>query len=142
MAFDLNTDDGTFQQRARKSYRYEAVASVQVSVTHDYRQTFDLHLVSGQPISFRVADPSTLRLPDEDDQAQSDATQDATGLRNTLRVLEGVAAEGKTWIAREAQAQNAWHTPAANHDPGRADTPGTQNRTADGLPDTEATDSR
>jgi hypothetical protein len=105
MAFDLNTDDGDFHQRERKSYRYEAVASVHVAVANDYRQTFDLYLVSGQPISFRVADPSTLWLPDEDNEAQSKATQDATGLRNTLRVLEGVAAEGKVWIAREVQAQ-------------------------------------
>jgi uncharacterized membrane protein YedE/YeeE len=107
LTFELDTGDGAFEQRERKSYRYEAVASVQVTVAHDYRQTFELYLVSGQPISFRVADPSILRLPDEDEQAQSDATQDATGLSNTLRVLEGVAAEGKTWIAREAQAQNA-----------------------------------
>lgn len=107
MAFDLKTDDGDSQQRERKSYRYEAVASVQVAVANDYRQTFELYLVSGRPISFRVADPSTLWLPDEDNEAQSKATQDATGLRNTLRVLEGVAAEGKVWIAREARAQEA-----------------------------------
>jgi len=108
-AFELRTRDSDVQLRDRRSYRYDAIASLQTSVPRgDYQQKFDLHLVDGQVISFRVAEPITQWLPEDTDaEALSNATQDATGLRNTLRILEGVAADGKGWIAREAQIQGA-----------------------------------
>jgi hypothetical protein len=40
---------------------------------------------------------------DGEADALSSATEDVTGLRNTLRILEGVAADGKGWITRETQ---------------------------------------
>ncbi len=106
--FDLRTRDGDVRPLDRRSYRYDSIASVQASVPRgDYQQTFDLHLVNGQTISFRVADPIAQWSPDDTDaEALSNATQDATGLRNTLRILEGVAADGKEWIARETQTQD------------------------------------
>jgi hypothetical protein len=49
-----------------------------------------------------VADPVSQSSPEDSDASLLDnATQDATGLRNTLRVLEGVAADGKGWISLE-----------------------------------------
>jgi hypothetical protein len=108
-AFDLRTRDGDVEPGERHSYRYNAIACVETSVpTGDYQQTFDLYLVNGRTISFRVVDPITHWLPGETDaEAQSNATQDATGLRNTLRILEGVAADGKEWIVRETQIKDA-----------------------------------
>lgn len=104
-AFGLRTRDGDIQPLDRRSYRYESIASVEASAPRDdYQQTFDLHMVNGQTIGFRVADPITQWSPEETDaEALSNATQDAAGLRNTLRILEGVAADGKEWISREAQ---------------------------------------
>jgi hypothetical protein len=104
-AFELRTRDGDIQPQDRRSYRYDAIASVETGVPRDdYQQTFDLHLVNGKTISFRATDPITQWISEETDaETLSNATQDATGLRNTLRILEGVAADGKEWVSRETQ---------------------------------------
>lgn len=104
-AFELRMRDSDIRPQDRRSYRYDAIASVETSVPReDYQQTFDLHLVNGQTISFRTVDPITQRLSEDTDaETLSNTTQDATGLRNTLRILEGVAADGKGWIAHETQ---------------------------------------
>lgn len=105
VTYDLSTEDGDIQQRDRQSYRYDAIASVEASVAEDgYREAFKLHLVNGKDITFKAADPLLVEWNPEDDEAAAlhSATEDATGLRNTLRILEGVAADGKEWIARES----------------------------------------
>jgi hypothetical protein len=101
----LSTRDGGIQQRDWRSYRYDAIASVEASVAKNgERQEFKLHLMNAQVLPFRAAEPITDWNPEESDaEALSKATEDATGLRNTLRILEGVAADGKGWIARETQ---------------------------------------
>jgi hypothetical protein len=108
IAFDLRTRDSYIQDLERESYGYDAITSVQASAPrNDSQQTFHLHLVSGRTISFRVVDPATPPSPENgDDQIVNNVTQDATGLRNTLRILEGVAADGKGWIARETQTSD------------------------------------
>jgi hypothetical protein len=105
VAYELNTRGGDIEQRDWRSYRYDALASIEASVAKDgHRQEFKLHLVNGQVIPFRVSEPITEWNPDDGNaEAVSSATEDATGLRNTLRILEGVAADGKGWIARETQ---------------------------------------
>jgi hypothetical protein len=104
IVYDLGTRHGDIQQRERRSYRYDAISSVEASLPKDgSRQTFELHLVDGQKINFRLAEPITDWDPEKSDaDVLSSATEDATGLRNTLRILEGVAADGKGWVAREA----------------------------------------
>lgn len=106
VAFSLRTRDSLIGDLDRESYSYDAIASVQASAPrNDHRQEFSLHLVSGRTISFQVADPVSPLAPENSDTEGLDtATQDSSGLRNTLRVLEGVAADGKEWIARENQA--------------------------------------
>ena len=105
VTYELNARDGEIEQRDWRSYRYDALASVEASVAKDgHRQEFKLYLVNGRVIPFRVSAPITEWNPDDGDaEAVSSATEDATGLRNTLRILEGVAADGKRWIARETQ---------------------------------------
>jgi hypothetical protein len=105
VSYHLSTRDGDIQQRDWRSYRYDAIASVEASVAKDgHRQEFKLYLVNGQVIPFRAVEPITDWNPDESNaEALSSATEDATGLGNTLRILEGVAADGKGWIARETQ---------------------------------------
>jgi hypothetical protein len=105
IVYDLGTRHGDTQQRERRSYRYDSISSVEASLPKDgSRQKFDLHLMDGQTIDFRLAEPVTDWDPEKGDaNALSRATEDATGLRNTLRILEGVAADGKEWIARETQ---------------------------------------
>jgi hypothetical protein len=114
IAYDLRTRDSCIQDLGRESYGYDAIASVQANApSSDSQQTFDLHLVSGRTISFRVVEPVTQPSPEnEDAQDVNNATQDATGLRNTLRILEGIAADGKRWIDRETQMTDSYENPA------------------------------
>lgn len=114
LTYELRTRDGDIQPRDDRSYRYDAIASVEASLAKDgSRQEFKVHLMDGKTIPFRVAAALTeLNAGDDtvedlasatDIEALSSATEDATGMRNTLRILRGVAADGKAWIARETQ---------------------------------------
>lgn len=105
VTYELSFRDGDIQQREWQSYSYDAIASVQAGVDkYGVRQAFTLHLVSGHDIPLRVATSLTEWDPDDGDvEVLSRATEDAMGLRNTLRILEGVTADGKEWIARETQ---------------------------------------
>lgn len=102
---DLDFEKGSFHDWQRTSYRFDAVAAVQVSETDDHQRTFELGLVNGQSINVRVTEPSTEQLlqQGEDPELLSSVALDATGLTNTLHVLEGIAAEGKAWIEHERQ---------------------------------------
>ena len=114
VSYDLNTLNGEIQPLGYRSYRYDAIASVEAGLARGgSRQEFTVHLMDGKTIPFSVADAltstadggaSAAELPAETDpDALSLATEDATGMRNTLRILRGVAADGKEWIAREAR---------------------------------------
>jgi hypothetical protein len=113
-SYELRTRDGDIKQRDDRSYGYDKIASVEASLAKDgNRQEFKVHLVDGKTIPFHVAaaltesngedgsfeDPSG----ETDVEALSSATLDATGMRNTLRILRGVAADGKAWITRESK---------------------------------------
>jgi len=104
---DLDFGKGTFHDRRRINYRFDAVAAVHVVEMDDHRRTFELTLVNGQPIEVEVTESSTENTEQlqqgEDPSALSRLALDATGLTNTLHVLEGVAAEGKEWIKHENQ---------------------------------------
>lgn len=114
ITYELRTRDGDMQPRDDRSYRYDAIASVESSLAKDgSRQEFKVHLMDGEVIPFRVAAALTELNTDDgniedlssatDIEDLSSATEDATGLRNTLRILRGVAADGKAWITRETQ---------------------------------------
>ena len=103
----LDFGKGSFHDKRRINYRFDAVAAVHVIETDDYKRTFELALVSGHPIVVTVTESSTEHTEQlqqgEDPGALSSLALDATGLTNTLHVLEGVAAEGKEWIKHENQ---------------------------------------
>jgi hypothetical protein len=102
---DVDFKKGTFHNRRRINYRFDAVAAVRVEETDDHRRTFELTLVNGDPIKVRVTETSTEEteqlLPGESSDVLSRLALDSTGLTNTLHVLEGVAAEGREWIKQE-----------------------------------------
>ncbi|MFI6763595.1 hypothetical protein ACIBF5_31175 [Micromonospora sp. NPDC050417] len=101
---DLDFEAVSFHNRQRANYRFDAIASVRVSEADNDQQTFELTLVNGPPISVPVNEPRTEQLEQgESSRDLSEATLDASGLRNTLHVLEGIAAEGKEWIRHEDQ---------------------------------------
>jgi len=100
----LNFQDVTVHDRKRINYRFDAVASVQITETDLRKRTFELTLVNGDPIEATVTEASTKHddvQKGEDPDTPSSLTLDAAGLTNTLHVLEGVAAEGKQWIEHE-----------------------------------------
>jgi hypothetical protein len=93
---ELSFEPATFHRWERTNYRYDAVAAVRVTLQDDGAREFQLFLVDGSDIGVGVTEPGRAGA-DEDSGVLADGAQDATGLRNTLFVLEGVAAEGRRW---------------------------------------------
>ncbi len=106
MTADLSFVAITLRHLERISYRYDAVASAYVSLASHasegprIQQTFKLTLINGDPISTIVTDldPEDFQQG-EDADSLSTATLDAASVANTLHVLEGIAADGKAWLA-------------------------------------------
>lgn len=92
---ELNFARAAFRHWERTNYRYDAMAAVRTSLRDDARE-FQLFLVNGAVIEVAVTEPGEAG-DDEDAEILANGAQDATGLRNTLFVLEGVAAEGRGW---------------------------------------------
>lgn len=105
----LDFRKATTRSRARTNYRYDAFTSVQVAETDIGEIVFELTLTNGDPIKVKVTDPPTDVTETEDTNPQnaSQLTLGTAGLGNALHVLEGVAAEGKEWIAFERQREKA-----------------------------------
>ncbi|MCP2341037.1 hypothetical protein [Actinomadura rupiterrae] len=99
---DLDFEQGTFHDRARTNYRYEAVAAVRVRQADDGDHGFELALVNGELVKAEILAAAMEDLQaDETLTTVSEATLDAAGFGHTLHVMEGIAAEGKLWIEQE-----------------------------------------
>lgn len=99
---DLEFLKATAQPTARMAFRFDAVAAAHVTgLTPRQQQTFTLSLVSGEHIDVDVAEPPSDDLRHgEDVGTLFRVAVDASGVTHTLHLLEGVAAEGKTWASR------------------------------------------
>ncbi|GAB3147304.1 hypothetical protein [Microbispora hainanensis] len=98
----LDFEAGTFHDRNRLNYRFEAVTAVHVQQADDNSHTFELSLIDGQKFTAQMIGPELEEQQQpEDPKDVSEVSLDAAGLRHTLHVLEGVAAEGKAWMTRE-----------------------------------------
>ncbi|WP_433228923.1 hypothetical protein [Actinomadura formosensis] len=99
---ELDFERGTFHNRARTNYRYEAVAAVRVRQADDGNHSFELALVNGELVKAEMLATAMEELQvDETLATVSETTLDAAGLSHTLHVMEGIAAEGKLWIEQE-----------------------------------------
>lgn len=99
---DLDFEEGVSCGTQRLNYRFDAVAAVRIDGVATQRQTFELTLVNGDPISVRVTESIADGIqPDEDARTLSQIALDASGLIHTLSTLEGIAAEGKEWIRHQ-----------------------------------------
>jgi hypothetical protein len=98
---ELNVARASFHHWERTNYRYDAVAAVRLTLRDDGAREFQLFGVNGAVIEVAVTEPGQAEA-DEDARILADGAQDATGVRNTLFVLEGVAAEGRSWWAGPA----------------------------------------
>jgi hypothetical protein len=99
---------GTLTIRERTSYRHEAIVSMRV-LKEARRQTFELRLTAGEPITVRMrdADPSGVQQdqdagPTEGTQeaaeAEEDTAPDVTSVADLLHALERAAGEGRNWF--------------------------------------------
>ncbi|MDO3704044.1 hypothetical protein Q3W71_20465 [Micromonospora sp. C28SCA-DRY-2] len=92
----------------RLNYRFHAISAVRIDGLALDKPTFHLTLNSGETITVQVTGTDTDPTERNDDpRPVTDLTLDASGLRQTLHVLEGVAAEGKDWVRhRREQADD------------------------------------
>nr|WP_246405272.1 hypothetical protein [Nocardiopsis algeriensis] len=87
---------------SRKNYRFDALSSVHVEIASTRRYTLNITLNNGPSESIVVSEAPNLDAP-PDEELQSDAPDinlETAGFSHTLRVLEGIAAEGKPWFGR------------------------------------------
>ncbi|EXG82930.1 hypothetical protein [Cryptosporangium arvum] len=103
VAAEIDLARATRRTRQRANYRFDAIASVQVTETDARGQIFELTLINGDPIKEEVV---ASEVPDEDHldaDIARELTLDSAGLNNTLHVLEGIAAEGKEWARQRSR---------------------------------------
>ncbi|MFD6445293.1 hypothetical protein ACFWEJ_09320 [Promicromonospora sp. NPDC060204] len=108
----VNFETGRFNSEERNTFRFDAVSSVNVVEGTNGKQnlrltltngpTRDILVTKGQDLEFAEHDPRNPEPPESDVEPDNplDTSLDTTGFAPTLRILEGIAADGKNWIAR------------------------------------------
>ncbi|ASR36978.1 hypothetical protein BAY61_20570 [Prauserella marina] len=100
---DLNFEKASFMGRSRTNFRFDTVSSVGVKTPDQLSYTLELTLNNGPARPITITDTGQQHhRPDENPTELSRTNLAATGFTHTLRVLEGIAAEGKGWISRHA----------------------------------------
>jgi len=98
-----------FSGRERDNYRFDALSSVHVSERNEERHVLELTLTNGPTRNINVTDTASMASLLETVQSDEvDFPEDlpqmnlsAAGFEHALRILEGIAAEGKGWIERD-----------------------------------------
>jgi hypothetical protein len=102
---ELDFEQASLNGQERNNFRFDAVSSVHVHKTGAFSYTLELTLMNGPTSSIRVTDPEVPQPdPGENPDTFSERDLDAAGFTHTLRILEGIAAEGKSWIDRDPHA--------------------------------------
>lgn len=98
---EFDFSDATRRNEQRNNYRFDALTSVQVTENADVGYDLELLLANGPARKIRVKDAEARQLaPTENPQEISEISLSAAGSTHTFRLLEGVAADGKSWIER------------------------------------------
>ena len=115
----LDFEQARWYRSERDNYRFDALSSVQVQIKSARRYTLNITLTNGPTKSIPVSDtPVHDSGADEAQTEASDINLDAAGFSHTLRILEGMAAEGKPWFERATDP-----TPAFTSDHPETDAP-------------------
>jgi hypothetical protein len=101
---DLDFEHVTTSRIERNNFRFDAVSSIGVVTTSRLSYVLKLTLTNGPSTDIRVVDPTTEEDTDAERERFSEINLDAAGFKPALHILEGIAAEGKGWIARDPQA--------------------------------------
>ncbi|MGW5880453.1 hypothetical protein ACWFMI_28335 [Nocardiopsis terrae] len=100
----LDFERARWHRSERDNYRFEALSSVQVQIKSARRYTLNITLTNGPTKSIPVSDTPVHEPEGEEPQTEaSDINLDAAGFSHTLRILEGMAAEGKPWFERSTE---------------------------------------
>ncbi|GAA3757218.1 hypothetical protein [Salinactinospora qingdaonensis] len=101
VSIELDFENATFKSQERNNFRFEAVSSVHLSETDEFSYTLNLTLMNGPVKEIAVTKPEPQdHNSDETPSELSEINLDAAGFAHTRHILEGIAAEGKTWIDR------------------------------------------
>jgi len=104
----LDFTKATLTMRERTSYSYDSIVAVRF-LQETRRQTFELRLAAGDPVTVRVrdADPGGTQ-PDQDAsqtaetqetaETEEDASLDVASMTDLLHTLEKVAGQGRNWL--------------------------------------------
>ena len=114
---NLDFMTGTLTIRERTSYRYDAIVSVRF-LQEPRRQTFELRLTAGEPITVRVRDAYLSEAQQDQDaglteetyeaaEAEEDTAPDVSSVTDLLHALERIAGNGPTWF-RGRDWPGAW----------------------------------
>lgn len=102
VAARLNFFKAALDIHERRNFRFDAVSSVGVEINRNPdRFILELTLANGPSRSLGIVDatPESIKESGEADISK-DRDLDASGFAHTLHVLEGIAAEGRSWINR------------------------------------------
>jgi hypothetical protein len=103
---ELDFEHVALKGQERNNYRFDAVSSVQVVEAGASSCTLELTLFNGPSRNIRVVDPEVRQADDGESPATlSETNLDSAGFAHTLHILEGIAAEGKSWIDRDARGK-------------------------------------
>lgn len=107
-------DHSKYRGRERHHFRFDAVSSIYVEEGDDDTYQLELTLMNGDPRPISVVD-TVANEPGVDAELPPDRfpqmNLEMTGFAHTLHILEGIAAEGKDWIARDSIARSASDPP-------------------------------
>jgi hypothetical protein len=103
----LNFVTGSASIRERRDFRYDSIVAVTVTPSGSGRDNFTLQLISGEPIALtaRGRDPLVASSPDSADTTENEAPLQAAPTDSALRMLEGIAAEGQSWLKGRTWSQ-------------------------------------
>jgi hypothetical protein len=105
----LDFERADFGGKERDNYRFDALSSVHVSEKDDEHHVLELTLTNGPARNINVTDTGSMASHLEEMQSEiNDSPEDlpqmnlsVAGFEHALRILEGIAAEGKGWIERD-----------------------------------------
>ncbi|HEX7659319.1 MAG TPA: hypothetical protein VF444_07560, partial [Pseudonocardiaceae bacterium] len=98
---DLDFENVSFGGQERKEFGFDSICSVHVVQPDDSHCTLELTLVNGGTWKICVKDMEALGVNLGDDpETVAELELDAAGFTHALHLLEGIAADGKTWIDR------------------------------------------
>jgi hypothetical protein len=95
---DLDFQTGELNTGRRMSFRYDAVASIEVTPTPQGPRKVRLMLVNQEPVNVNLTEDDRGDRAEIQDPGMLQHTLQTSGLDSTLRILEGIAAEGKEWV--------------------------------------------